>query len=863
MLVSETHFTVNTVFRIRGYRVYSTEHPSNKARGGTAILIRESITHFEMDKFPQDYMQATSVNITMGSYQLAISSIYCPPRCTIISSQFSSFFATLGQCYIVGGDFNSKNKYWDSRLNTPKGRQLLEAVNLSNSTPISTGKPTYWPTDSNRQPDLLDFFVVKGVPSSQLHVDELVDLSSDHIPIVLTFASEPIYIQRPVGLTSKHTNWDLFREELDHRINLKVRLKEVVDIEETLKAFVSNICTAAKIATPDASPAISQKSAITYPLEVRIMVAKKRRARRRWQESRDPTDKATLNKLCKELREKIREVKNNSFQAYLGSLTPTETTDYSLWKAAKYLKRPVVQLPPLRNTNGTWARNDIQKATVFADHLVQVFQPNAIHSDENLEVSTQLDDDPPIRLVTPMEVAREITYGLKSKKAPGYDGISARILKELPRKGLILLTYIINAAFRLKYVPQSWKKAEVIMILKPGKPSDLAASYRPISLLPTLSKLFEKLLLRRLKPLLAKRQLIPNEQYGFRERHSTIDQVHRLTSEISKALEEKKYCCAAFLDSAQAFDRVWHEGLLFKLRCNLPPAYSDLLASYLKERLFRVKCGVTTTNWYPIAAGVPQGSVLGPLLYLVYTHDIPQHPNTTTALFADDTAILAIAKTQDLATSQLQSALDDVALWTRSWKIRLNPDKSTHVVFTLRNTDSIPLLLEEKIIPRKDSAKYLGMHLDSRLNWKVHVKLKRQQMRERMRSLYWLLGSHSSLSLNSKRLLYIATVKPIWTYGCQLWGCASSSNIDIIDRGQNIALRTIVHAYRYERNTDIQRDLRIPSVREEILRFASRYELRLHQHPNSTALELLDTGQDVRRLKRFKPFDLVSRFSIS
>jgi len=111
-------------------------------------------------------------------------------------------------------------------------------------------------------------------------------------------------------------------------------------------------------------------------------------------ETQDPTDKATLNKWCKELREKIREVKNNSFQAYLRSLTPTETTDYSLWKAAKYLKRPVVQLPPLRTTNGNWARNNIQKATVFADHLVQVFQPNTIDSDINLEVPTQLDDSP-------------------------------------------------------------------------------------------------------------------------------------------------------------------------------------------------------------------------------------------------------------------------------------------------------------------------------------------------------------------------------------------------------------------------------------------------------------------------------------
>lgn len=121
---------------------------------------------------------------------------------------------------------------------------------------------------------------------------------------------------------------------------------------------------------------------------------------------------------------------------------------------------------------------------------------------------------------------------------------------------MIKLTNLINASFRLRYVPQLWKVAEIIMIPKPGKPPHEATSYRPISLLPVIAKLYEKILLKRLNPIIESKSVIPNHQFGFRSKHSTIDQVHRITNVIEKALEEKKVCSAIFLDVAQAFDKV-------------------------------------------------------------------------------------------------------------------------------------------------------------------------------------------------------------------------------------------------------------------------------------------------------------------
>lgn len=395
------------------------------------------------------------------------------------------------------------------------------------------------------------------------------------------------------------------------------------------------------------------------------------------------------------------------------------------------------------------------------------------------------------------------------------------------------------------------------MIPKPGKPANEVSSHRPISLLPIISKLFEKIFLKRLKPIIEEKCIIPIHQFGFREKHATIDQVHRLTDRLEKALEEKKICSAVFLDVAQAFDKVWHQGLEHKFKQLLPEQHSMLLKSYISGRMFRIRCEDQYSELRPIKAGVPQGSVLGPLLYLLYTYDIPVTEQTTVATFADDTCILAVGKTEQEANEILQDALNQVNAWTKSWRIRLNENKSVHVNFTNKHTGQMPITINNHIIPYANMAKYLGMNLDAKLRWKEHIKKKREELNLKYRKLYWLLGRHSELSIRNKLMVYKQVLKPVWTYGIQLWGCACSSNINIIQRFQNKVLRGIVNAPWYVRNSDLHRDLGVEMVADEVKHFAKKHEERLHNHKNVEAIQLLDQRGIVRRLKRTKPFELV------
>lgn len=852
-LISETHFTKQSYIKIRGYTVYHTIHPENTAKGGSAVIIKESISHYEELKFETEKIQATAINIKMKDYFITVASLYSPPKHAIKKDQYLEFFESLGHRFILGGDFNAKHMHWGSRLTTTKGKELLNAIKEYKCESLSTGKPTYWPTDPDKIPDLIDFFIIKNISCNFLQIEDWQDMSSDHSPIMLTLSENIIHKTTNSVLVNSKTDWESFKLCLEEQIQLAVPLQTPDQLDYEVEKFVKDIQYSAWENTPEIKRKLKGNN---YPREILELLAEKRRARRKWHQTRAPQDKTRLNNLTYKLRKEIKDLKNDSISTYLQGLTNDKTTEYSLWKSTKNLNRPIAQIPPIRHLNGTWAKSNEQKALRFSEYLQDVFKPNSEDVEESiiLEITQESEE---ITFTTPAEIKREIKENINPNKAPGFDLITGQILKEFPKKAIVKLTNLINASFRLRYVPQLWKVAEIIMIPKPGKPPHEATSYRPISLLPVIAKLYEKILLKRLNPIIESKSVIPNHQFGFRSKHSTIDQVHRITNVIEKALEEKKVCSAIFLDVAQAFDKVWHEGLIQKLKLLLPVQYADILTSYITERYFRVKQEDAYSTLKDIKAGVPQGSVLGPVLYLLYTSDLPAIENNTIATFADDTAILAVSENNAESIESLQTAIDKIQIWTKKWRIKLNETKSVHVDFTNKKIEYKPTYINHQVVPYSNTAKYLGMTLDAKLRWKPHVKKKKEELNLKYRKLYWLIGRYSCLSTYNKLLLYQQVLKPVWTYGIQLWGCTCQSNKTIIQRFQNKVLRGIVNAPWYIRNDDLHKDLGIENVDNVIKKFAQSHEQRLHQHVNAEVFQLLDNDNIIRRLKRVKPFELV------
>jgi hypothetical protein len=292
---------------------------------------------------------------------------------------------------------------------------------------------------------------------------------------------------------------------------------------------------------------------------------------------------------------------------------------------------------------------------------------------------------------------------------------------------------------------------------------------------------------------------IPHHQFGFHRTHSTVQQCHPITHTNLKAFNNKENCTSVFLDVSQAFDRVWQPGLLHKIKKHMP-SFFPLLKSYLSNRQFRTRVKGEVSALFPINFGVPQGSVLGPMLYLLFTTDLPQAPNITIGTFADDTVILTCHNDILRASSCFQKYLNILQRWLQKWNIKINESKSTYLTFTLRKDTSLPVYLNNVEIPPAATVKYLGLHLDNKLNWKAHIIKKRKQVDLRPSELYWLLGRTSHLSVDNKFLLYKSILTPIWTYGIELWGCACKANIAVIHRCQSKILRAIVDAPWYVTN---------------------------------------------------------------
>ena len=359
------------------------------------------------------------------------------------------------------------------------------------------------------------------------------------------------------------------------------------------------------------------------------------------------------------------------------------------------------------------------------------------------------------------------------------------------------LTILFNKSLSEGVFPEVMKKADVIPLYK-AKDNEETNNYRPISLLLTISKLLEKIMYKRTYRFLEDSKQIYKSQYGFRTAHSCENAISERVSEIIKGKQDRMYTLAVFLDLSKAFDSLEHDVLLSKLyKYGIRGVAYEWYKSYLTNRQMRVKCNISSSgkteysNYMKVTYGTPQGSCLGPLIFLIFTNDLYRHLVYSSAiLIADDTTLHKTHRNLTYLQWCIEDDLNTLSDWFAANKLTLNLEKTVCMLFQKDNQKKeIMLKVKNMTIPSKPETRFLGMWLDQALTWHYHVQ---KLILKIKRNTYLLNNGKHLMDLETKKLVYHAHIASHIQYGLLLWGNnAKREHLNKINKLQSKCLQLI------------------------------------------------------------------------
>lgn len=427
---------------------------------------------------------------------------------------------------------------------------------------------------------------------------------------------------------------------------------------------------------------------------------------------------------------------------------------------------------------------------------------------------------------------------LKPKTSSGTDEISAKLVKRCKDELTLPLTNIINKSLQQGTFPTLLKTSKIYPKYKKGQ-QNKPGSYRPISLISTFSKIIEKIVHTRLLTHLEQHNLLTTTQHGFLRGRSTTTALTQLTDHIIDQLEKSSSATSLFLDFSKAFDCLNHDQLLQKLRpLGIGGKEFEWFKSYLKGRKQLVEINFTKNNTNckihstttDVKRGVPQGSVLGPLLFLLLTNDMPNWLDDicSTVMYADDTVLTIADKIAETLETNTTACLNQAKQYCINNDLVLNESKTVQIVFNIRNkTTNVAPLPGLQI---SDTTKYLGITIDSKMSWKPHVD---QLNKKLSSSIYVIRRIRQVCGLDVAKVAYFALFESHLRYGIVSWGGTAASNMEKVLIQQKRAIRCLAGIHYLESCREPFKQLKILTVtsiyiRETILHAIATQQLRHH-----------------------------------
>lgn len=674
--------------------------------------------------------------------------------------------AALCKYALIIGDFN---------VNKRREKQIKTFIENTTFRKAITPPTFIMENNNDSTPDLILY--THNLENNIRQIETHPDIGSDHLAIQLILDLNTSNVQVDEEFKINYHKCDM--EKVNNDIKNYIKDQHSPINKETINEFNNKLTDSIIQHSPKVK--INHYIHELPPFIIRLL-KNKRKMYREYRQNQNASFKRELNLYNKNIHTLIQQYKENKWIEACSEINNQTGKNYwyQIRKLSRYKTKSII---PHLEDNGQIFSTDSEKAERFAKHFEKAFQKsNDIHFDQNQyeQVTSWYKNFFESDMETENHKINEDTYfeiiNQGKSTTPGEDNITKKCIRHLDHEIHLYIIKCYEYCLNNHYFPDKWKQGTLITIAKPNTDHSKASNYRPITLLSVLAKNFEKII----KSILYQhiRNKIPNHQFGFQEKRSTVHPLTILVSNIQTARLTGQNSAAIFLDINKAFDSVWHEGLLYKLYLlNCPKYLLYVIKDYLNNRFLRVKVNSEYSTNFSTQQGVPQGSPLSPLLYNIYCHDIYTNEDHNTfndnlyiLQYADDTALVSHNSSITSTLTKLQQLMDRTLTWFNLWRLKANPLKSQLIVFNHSQTNNSPTIsINGQIVENKPTANYLGMHLDHKLNFNHHTKLVKKKCITRGKHFRSLTYKNKGINKKTAAHIYKSICRPILEYAHPLY----------------------------------------------------------------------------------------------
>ena len=788
--VSETW--LNNNIKNAAITIPSYQEPIRKDRedgyGGVCIYARDNLIVKPRPDLDIPGLEAVWAEVRNSHFKFLICALYRPPSSkvnywTLIDESIQGAKMTNISNIFIMGDINEDQMQANSRF-----RRILERNHLVQLI----DKSTHNKDNSSTLIDIIATNSTDYIKSSGIMPPSL----SNHCPVYacLKISKQKCKTFKRKIIKTNNVNWNEVNNELENVDWSPVLTEPNIDkmITTWKKLYLSVIYKYVETKevtirpsdpawmTPDLRRAIRKKNRLHKQ-------AKKRNTTRKWEHFRKARNKVISM---------ARQAKQDHKDRLAKKISDQQSADPRLWwklvkefysnsASQKQLQKPLI-------ADNKIVSEDYDKANALNDYFTSQCQ---LDTQGATLPDIETDDGHNLYMINiTSSTVKDILEILDTSKSSGPDEVSAKFLKNTSKAIAPILSKIFNFSMHTAVFPDQWKLAYVTPLHKKNE-EYLCQNYRPISLLPCLSKVFERCVFKDVYNYLIRTKKISTLQAAYSPGSSTEYQLLELYHIIAKSMEEGKAIRFIFCDVSKAFDKVWHEGVIHKLKkSGVRGKLLQWFESYLSNRRQCVIINGTKSDIKNISAGVPQGSILGPMLFLIYINDITEVVTSNVRLYADDSTLFVTTDTDEEAAECLNENLELISAWADKWFVTFNATKTVGMNFRRSQQDNqTPVYMRGTEIKSVDRHKHLGCTLQYNAKWAGHIE---DITRKCSRRIDILRGLKYQLDRHTLEVLYKAYIKPIYEYACSVWCNCTKEQFEEIENLQLGALRVISGAIR-------------------------------------------------------------------